>query len=211
VLAVICRVKSKGYQVNNRNHIKKYIMPHLKGKELKIFKHVGKNVLISSKASFHNPSNIYIGDNTRIDDFCVLSAGTSGIHIGNYIHIAVFCSLIGKSKITIGDFANISSRVSIYSSNDDYSGKFMTNPTIDEKFTNVTHGNVLIRKHVIIGSGSIILPNVILEEGVCIGALSLVTRNCKGFTIYAGIPAKEIKPRNKNLLQLEKEFLKTIK
>jgi galactoside O-acetyltransferase len=168
-------------------------------------------VLISSKASFYNPSNIYIGDNTRIDDFCVLSAGTGGIHIGNYIHIAVFSSLIGKGKIIIEDFANISSRVSIYSSNDDYSGRYMTNPTIVEKFTNVTHGSVLIGKHVIIGSGSIILPNITLEEGVCIGALSLVTGNCKGFKVYAGIPAKEIKQRYKNMLKLEKEFLKTIK
>ena len=186
-------------------------MPHLKGKELKIFKHVGKNVLISSKASFHNPSNIYIGDNSRIDDFCVLSAGTGGIYIGDYVHIAVFSSLIGKGRITIEDFANISSRVSIYSSNDDYSGKFMTNPTVNESFTNVTHGDILIGKHVIIGSGSIILPNITLEEGVCIGALSLVTKNCKRFRVFAGIPAKEIKPRDKNLLDLEKEFLKTIK
>lgn len=186
-------------------------MSHLRGKQLKIFKHVGSNVLISSKASFYSPSNITIGDNTRIDDFCVLSAGTGGIIIGNNVHIAVFTSLIGKGKIKIEDFVNISSRVSIYSSNDDYSGKYMTNPTIDERFTNVAHGDVLIQKHVIIGSGSIILPNITLEEGVCIGALSLVIRNCECFKVYAGIPAKVIKLRDKNLLKLEKEFLKTIK
>jgi dTDP-4-amino-4,6-dideoxy-D-glucose acyltransferase len=187
------------------------MMSHLKGQQLRIFKDVGSNVLISAKASFYNPSNITIGDNTRIDDFCVLSAGTGGITIGKNVHIAVFSSLIGKGRIIIEDFVNISSRVSIYSSNDDYSGTYMTNPTIDEKFTNVTHGNVHIGKHVIIGSGSILLPDVILEEGVCIGALSLVTKSCKSFTVYAGVPAKKIKTRDKNLLKLEKEFLKSLK
>lgn len=186
-------------------------MSHLSGKELKIFKHTGENVLISSKASFHNPSNISIGSNTRIDDFCVLSAGSGGILIGNNVHIAVYTSLIGKGKITIGDFANISSRVSIYSSNDDYSGEFMTNPTVPEKFTNVTHGDVFIGKHAIIGSGCIILPNIIIHDGVSIGSLSLVKEDCESFYVYAGIPAKRIRKRSDKLLKLEKEFLKSAK
>ena len=183
-------------------------MPHLKNDELKIFRHTGNNVMISSKASFYNPGNISIGDNTRIDDFCVLSAGEGGIYIGNNVHIAVFTLLIGNGKIEIDDFANISSRVSIYSSNDDYSGEFMTNPTVDKKFTNVTYGNVKIGKHVIIGSGSIILPNINLGEGACIGSLSFVKNDCEPFYMYAGVPAKKIKPRSKKLLELEKEFLK---
>ncbi|MFP1454295.1 acyltransferase [Escherichia coli] len=94
----------------------------------------------------------------RIDDFCVFSAGKGGIYIGNYIHIAVYSSLIGSEKIVLSDYSNISSRVSIYSSNDDYSGRFMSNPMIPAEFTNVTHAPVIIGKHVIIGSGSIVLP-----------------------------------------------------
>ncbi|OGH16801.1 MAG: hypothetical protein A3C30_00470 [Candidatus Levybacteria bacterium RIFCSPHIGHO2_02_FULL_40_18] len=172
------------------------------------FKHLGKNLKISPKASFHNTSNISIGDNSRIDDFCVLSAGSGGIWIGKNIHISVFASLIGKEKITVGDFSTISSRVSIYSSSDDYSGEYMTNPTVDPKFTNVTHGDVNIGKHVIVGSGSIILPNIILEDGVCVGALSLIKNNCKSFCIYGGIPAKFIKKRSRELLEKEIKFLK---
>ena len=37
------------------------------------FLSVGKNVLISKKASIYNPSVISIGNNVRIDDFCILS------------------------------------------------------------------------------------------------------------------------------------------
>ena len=54
--------------------------------------------------------NIIIGDNVRIDDFVVMSAGESGIIIGSHIHIAVFCSFIGAGKIVIEDFSNFSSQ-----------------------------------------------------------------------------------------------------
>jgi galactoside O-acetyltransferase len=119
--------------------------------------------------------------------------------------------LIGAGKITLEDFCNLSSRVSIYSSNDDYSGSFMTNPTIAPEFTNVNNADVIIGRHVIIGSGSIVLPGVILEEGVAIGALSLVKKKCQAFTIYAGSPLKKISNRSKKILELEKSFLRFIK
>lgn len=175
------------------------------------FKSVGDNVFLSSKASYYNCKNITIGNNTRIDDFAVLSAGEDGIEIGNYIHIAVYSSIIGAGKVILKDFSNISSKVSIYSSNDDYSGEFMTNPMVPSEFTNVTHGAVTIGKHVIVGAGSVILPNVILEDGVAIGSLSLVTRNCEEFGIYAGNPAKKIKSRKRDLLELEDKFLNLVK
>jgi galactoside O-acetyltransferase len=171
------------------------------------FSSVGKNVHISDKASFYNCANISIGNNVRIDDFCVLSAGAGGIVIGDNIHIAVYSSLIGAGKITLSDFCNISSRVSIYSSSDDYSGATMTNPTVPCQYKNVTHADVFIGKHVIVGSGSIILPGVTLGEGVAIGALSLIQHDCRAFGIYAGTPAKHIKDRKRDLLELEKAFL----
>ncbi|HVW65204.1 MAG TPA: acyltransferase [Nitrosospira sp.] len=173
------------------------------------FASVGKGVQISDRVSFYNASKISIGKNVRIDDFCVLSAGLGGISIGNYVHIGVLSSLIGAGKITISDFCNISSRVAIYSSNDDYSGAAMTNPTVPSQYTNIHYADVFFGKHVIIGSGSVILPGVTLEEGVAIGALSLVKGNCEAFGIYAGNPVRRIKTRKRVLLDLEKEFLST--
>lgn len=168
---------------------------------------IGKNVLISKLASIHGASRIYIGSNVRIDDFCILSAGLEGINIGNYVHIACYSSLIGKGKITLEDFVNISSRVSIFSSNDDYSGLSLTNPMVPDCYKNVTHGPVTLKRHSIVGSGSIILPNIILEEGCSVGALSLVNKNCEEFSIYAGSPAKKIKNRSKKLLEIERELI----
>ncbi len=171
------------------------------------FAQVGINPRLSDKASYYNCANIKIGDNVRIDDFSVLSAGIGGIEIGSYIHIASHSSLIGAGKITLDDFSGISSRVSVYSSSDDYSGAHMTNPTIPAEFTHVNHADVVIGRHVIIGSGSVILPGVTLEEGVAVGALSLVTKSCKAFGIYSGAPARRIKERKRDLLALEKALM----
>lgn len=168
------------------------------------FGSIGNNVLISDKASIYNPKMIFIGNNVRIDDFVVLSAGTGGIHIGNFIHIGVGSTLIGKEKITLCDFAGLSSRVSIYSSNDDYSGESLTNPTVPEKYRRVNHGAVYLGRHVIVGSGTVILPGVTLEDGVAVGALSLVNKTCEAFTIYAGVPVKPLRKRSCSLLEFEK-------
>ncbi len=174
------------------------------------FKSIGNNVLISKKSSFYGINKICIGNNVRIDDFCIFSTGNGGIEIGNNVHVAAYVSIIGESKITINDYSGISSRVSIYSSNDDYSGEFMSNPTVPSKFTNVFSKDVLISKHVLVGSGSIILPGVTLHEGSVIGALSLVNKDCENFFIYKGNPAKKIVRRSKRLLELEVQFLSSM-
>ena len=51
------------------------------------FKALGSNVCISDKASIYNADQIELGDNSRIDDFCVISGKVS---IGRNVHIAVF-------------------------------------------------------------------------------------------------------------------------
>lgn len=171
------------------------------------FARVGDNVLISSKASFYNCKNIEIGNNVRVDDFCVLSAGKGGIKFGDYIHMAVYSSIIGGGVVQINDFSNISSRVSIYSSSDDFSGMFMTNPMISTEYTNVNVAPVNIGMHCIIGSGSVILPGVSLSDGVAIAALSLVNKDCDSFCIYGGIPCKLIRPRSRELLAKAECFI----
>ena len=175
------------------------------------FASVGDNVRLSDKASYYNCPNIHLGNHVRVDDFCVLSAGTGGITIGNYIHIAVYSSLIGAGNITLMDYCNISSRVSIYSSNDDYSGAAMTNPTLPPAYTNVQEADVCIGRHVIIGSGTIVLPGINIAEGAAIGALSLVKSNCLAFGIYAGVPATFIRERERGLLAVERDFTATLR
>ena len=168
------------------------------------FKFLGKNVLISDKCSFYNSKNISIGDNSRIDDFCILSAGDGGIEIGEYVHIACYSSLIGKGKIVMKDYSGISSRVSVYSSSDNYDGEYMTNPCLPDIVTNTIHKDVVIGKHVVIGSSSVLLPGVILTDGCSVGAMSLVNKSVYSQDVMAGIPIKKIKERKSKTFDLDK-------
>jgi Acetyltransferase (isoleucine patch superfamily) len=167
------------------------------------FKRVGINVKISRKVSIYNPEEITIGDHVRIDDFCILNGP---IKIGSYIHISAYTALYGRGGIELEDFVTISSRVNVYSVNDDYSGEYLTNPMIPEQFTNVLSKPVIIKKYSIIGAGSIILPGVIIDEGVAVGALSLVKQSLDSWNIYGGIPCRFLNNRSKRLLNYVKKL-----
>lgn len=175
------------------------------------FKSVGTNVLLSAVASFYNPGAIEIGSNVRIDDFCILSAGKNGIRIGNNVHLGAYCLLTGSGGVTMEDFSGLSSRVSIYTSNDDYSGETLTNPTVPDAFKNVSSAPVVLKKHVIVGCGAVILPGVEVGEGTAVGSLSLVNKSCEPMSIYIGSPAKKIKARKTGMLEMEKKYLEALK
>lgn len=170
-------------------------------------KSIGNDVKISRKCSIYNPENISIGNHVRIDDFCCLVGGNKGINIGSYVHIAFFCVLVGRGGITMEDFSGLSSRVALYSSSDDYSGASLTNPTIPNEFLNVIEGPIFLGKHVIVGTGSTILPNVYIGEGSSIGANTLVNKNLEPWGVYAGTPVRRIKGRKRDLLELERKLI----
>ncbi len=165
----------------------------------------GSNVLISRKSSIYGASQISLGSNVRIDDFCILSGK---ILLGSYIHIAAYSCLYGGQKgIIINDYSNISSKVSIYSVSDDYTGESMTNPMVPDKYKNVTQKEVIIEKHVVVGSGCVILPGARLKLGSAFGAMTLINRDSEEWSINVGIPFRKIKEREKQILSLEKEFI----
>lgn len=163
------------------------------------FKAFGKNVLISRFAQFYNPEYMELGNNIRIDDFCILS-GT--IKLGNFIHISAYNALYGKYGIELMDFSGLSPRCSIFSATDNFEGDYLIGPMVSSEFTNVIGGKVTIKQFVQIGAGSIVFPNLTINEGVAVGAMSLVRESLKEWTIFAGNPLKVIKPRSKKLLKL---------
>ncbi len=172
------------------------------------FKQIGENVSISRKTSIYGAENMIIGSNVRIDDFCILSGC---IIIGNYVHVAAYCAMFGGDQgIEMKDFTGLSSRSAIYAVSDDYSGQNLTNPTVEEQFRGVYGGKVTLEKHVVIGTGSTILPGVSIGEGSAVGSMSLVNKSLDAWGIYMGIPCQYRKARKKDLLKLEKEFLSQI-
>ncbi|RDU66514.1 transferase [Helicobacter didelphidarum] len=172
-------------------------------------KSIGKNVLLSRLARFYGVEQISIGDNVRIDDFVILSGN---ITIGSFIHIGAGSILTGGSEgIIVENFVSISSACKIFSTSDDYSGESMSNPTIPNAYKNIISRPIHIGKHAMMGSTSIVLPSSMgLSEGVSVGALSVVIRPTKPYGIYMGNPARRILERSKNLLELEKNFLDSL-
>ena len=168
------------------------------------FKSFGKNVLISRKASFYSANTISIGNNVRIDDYCILSGN---IEIGNYVHISAYCSLYGKGTITLKDYSGCSQRSTIYSQNDYFSGEYMIGPMIDEKYTNVIQKKVVMEKYTQLGANSIVFPGVTIKEGAVTGAFTLVKEDLQEWSINVGIPAKKIKDRSKNIITIERNII----
>ena len=170
------------------------------------FKAVGKGVKVSSNASIYNPELIELGDYSRIDDFCVISGN---ITFGMHVHIAPFCLVAGGDKgIIMGDFSGLAYGVQVFSQSDDYSGRTLTNPTVTAQFKRERKARVTVGKHVIIGASSVEFPGVNLAEGCSVGAMTLVNKSTKPWGIYSGNPARRIKERKRDLLELETQFLK---
>lgn len=162
------------------------------------FKSIGKGCCISRKASFYGIGKMSIGDNVRIDDFCILSGN---ITLGSHIHISAYVALYGAEGIVFEDYTGISPRGTIYSAMDDFSGDYLIGPIHPEGYTNVTGGPVVVKRFSQIGCNSVIFPNVLINEGVVVGACSLVRHDLESWNIYAGLPVKKLKPRKKDLLK----------
>lgn len=172
------------------------------------FKSLGRDVHISKNCTIVGPENISIGNHVRIDGYCtIIAAGSGHLILGSYIHIGAYCLLSAGAGIRMDDFSGLSHGVKIYSRSDDYSGRHLTNPTVPARYTAVTEGEVTLGRHVIVGSGSVILPRVTIGEGSAIGALSLVSTSVEAWGVYFGSPAKRLKARSRQLLDLEAELL----
>lgn len=176
--------------------------------DLSKIKKIGKNVVIGDFVKIVNPEKIEIDDFSRIDDFSILVGG-KGLKIGKFVHIASYCSVIGGGEFIMEDFSGLSAGVRIITGSDDYTGKCLTNPTVPLKYrTHAMTGAITIGKHAIIGTNSIIFPNIVIGEGAAVGAISLVNKDVDPWGIYVGCPAKKIKVRaHEQILKMEKELM----
>lgn len=165
-------------------------------------KSYGVGVKISRYAQIYSPEKITIGDNVRIDDFCILSGN---ITLGSNIHISAYVALYGNMGIELENYTGISPRTSIFSAMDDFGGDYLIGPIHEEQKTHVTGGKVLLKRFSQIGAHCVVFPNVIIGEGTVVGAGSLVNKTLNDWGIYWGTPAIRHKERNKNLLTLVPE------
>jgi len=169
-----------------------------------LIKKVGINCNVNPTVQFYgNPDDFEIGDNVRIDAFCILSGK---IKLGSFIHISAGVYIFGSSKVILEDYSGLSSNVVLYTATDDFTEGHLINPMIPNEFRKVQSGPIHLKKHVQIGAGTIVLPNVTFGVGSTVGAMSFVKKSVEDFAVMAGCPAKKIRERNRErLFELEEK------
>lgn len=167
---------------------------------------VGEDVTVHSTCVLVGLENISFGNHVRIDGFSTLTAAGGFVTVADHVHISSHAFLSGPEGIEICEFVNLSAGVRLYSRNDDFTGRTLTGPTVPEFYRKVQRGRITLGRHVIVGSGSVVLPGVEIAEGTTVGALSLVKSNLEPWGIYAGVPVRRLRDRDRKVLELEAHF-----
>lgn len=177
----------------------------------KTFGYCGTNVFIGKNTIFTNPKNVFLGDNIRIDPFCLI---TTGLKIDSYAQICSHAVLGGGNKhtITLGKWNFIGYGSKLFCASEDYSGDF---GPVNEFWGNnkIFRGDIIFKDYSGIASDVMVLPNITLPEGCNIGAKSFVYSkvDLKEWAIFIGNPLKFHKNRNKdNVIKfsLDENFMK---
>lgn len=151
--------------------------------------HLGRNVRISGLCA-----NISVGANVEIYSNTIFEFGPySKLTIGNNTLFSYGVLLAVTEEIKIGDNVQIGEYTSIRDSTHRHD-------VLDKPMKLVADicKPIIIGNDVWIGRGCIIFPGTIIEDGVVVGANSVIkgvlSKNC----IYVGSPCKLVKSRTQN-------------
>ena len=169
-------------------------------------RYCGNNVVIGKTVRIRYPELVSIGDNVIIDDFTYIS---TALFVESNVHIASGCKLIGgkSASITIGELSTLAPNVILAAGSDDYIAG-IASPLVSVEYKgNIQIGVIRLGCHCIIGANSTVLPNVVINDGAAVGAQSLVKSDVPAWELFAGVPARYLKKRNREeIIRLEKEW-----
>lgn len=174
-----------------------------------LLKNAGEGVQVGKSVTFRHPEKISIGDQTAIDDLCILDArgldGRDGeFEIGNEVLIARGTALTAKADhgvIEIGDHSTIGKNCILSSSGgirigkwvgiggDCYlgGGRYGTDwadvPMMKQEL--YTEGPVVIGDDCRIGAGARVLDGVEIGRGSIIGAGAIIREDVPEYTVVA--------------------------
>lgn len=157
----------------------------------------GEQVFIGNNVLFANPQKVYLGDRVRIDPFTFI---TTGLTTGSNIQICAYVMLSGGAQhtITLGDWSFIGYGSKLFCASEDYSGHY--GPVNEFWGSNeIRRGDIEFKSYAGIASDVIVFPSVILPEGCCVGAKSLIhTKNpLEPWSVWIGNPLRLHKIRNR--------------
>lgn len=130
-------------------------------------------------------NDCFVADNATI---------VGNVELGNHCSIWFNAVIRGDvNYIRVGNYTNIQDGVVIH-------GTYLKNGTDIGSFVNIGHNALVhgcvLRDHTLVGMGAIVMDRAIIEEYVIVAAGAVVLENmvCESGYLYAGIPAKKIKP-----------------
>jgi len=132
---------------------------------------IGKNVIFHYRTEIRGITHLTVGNGTIIGDNAIMDA---------------------RSGLELGENVNISSNVSIYTRQHDH-----RNPTFQG--TPNTRKPIKIENRAWLGCNVIVLPGVTIGEGAVCCAGCVVTKNVEPYAVVAGIPAKKVNERPRDL------------
>lgn len=131
---------------------------------------IGKNAVLYGGFEIRAPWKIVIGEGSVIGDESKLD---------------------GRNGLIIGKNVNLSTGVWIWTEQHDINDPYF--------MSNNKGGKVIIEDRVWVSSRTVLLPSVHIGEGAVIAAGAVVTSDCKAFSIYGGVPARQIGIRSHDL------------
>jgi len=130
---------------------------------------IGDGSTILMSTQMHEATNITIGEGTVINPYCYLD-GRGGLKIGSYVNISSHVVLVaGSHEVQDG-----------------------------ERFLGFAKP-ITIEDYVWLCTRSTVLPGVTIGYGAVVAAGAVVTKSVEPYSIVAGVPARKIGERTKNL------------
>lgn len=141
----------------------------------------------------------FVGDDTYLAPNCTI---VGDVTIGEHCSIWFNAVIRGDvNYIRIGDYSNVQDNVTIH-------GTYERNGTDIGSYVNIGHNAIvhgcIIDSHVLVGMGAIVMDKAHIHSNVIIAAGAVVLENmiCESGFLYAGIPAKKVKPLTEEQLTL---------
>jgi acetyltransferase-like isoleucine patch superfamily enzyme len=154
---------------------------------------VGANAVLYTNTRFGR--NVLLGDLSSVREGCeiadgaILGRGVMALYdcrIGHHSRIQDQVHLVGDMIVEEHVFVGMGTVTT--NDNDVYLARFGHTSTDEPQ-----HGPT-IRRLAMIGAGSTILPNLEIGEGAFVAAGAVVTRDVPAWTVWAGVPAREVRP-----------------
>jgi acetyltransferase-like isoleucine patch superfamily enzyme len=195
--------------------LRKLLYPYLLGK-------CGKGVIFGWSLTLRQPKRIEVGKKTVIDDTVVLSARGygneritvgQGVLLGRGAHVRVRNGTIEiGNRSRIGPFSFVGTTQHIGIGEDVTTGPLcsiglLTKDDSDANLANtqrgtIQKGGVILGNGVALGGNVVILDGVEIGRGSVIGAGSVVTKDIPDESVAFGVPARVVRKRNGDDLDL---------